>query len=119
MESFANKTAEALANLAKATASDCATVAQLTTTNATLTAQLAAVTKELKKMKTKLAAQPASQDRAQQQPRFTPKNNYCWTHSYKVGNTHTSANCNFPPTGHQKEATRCATLGSSEKGKEE
>jgi hypothetical protein len=119
MESFANETADALANLAEATASDRATVAQLTMTNATLTTQLANVTKDLERMKIKLAAQPPRQDRPPPRPRFTPNNNYCWTHGYKVGNTHTSANCNFPATGHQKEAIRGATLGGSEKGKNE
>jgi hypothetical protein len=39
---------------------------------------------------------------------------HCWTHNYKVDNTHTSLNCNFPKQGHKREATRTDNMGGSQ-----
>jgi hypothetical protein len=50
---------------------------------------------------------------------FNPSpNNYCWTHGYKVANTHTSLSCNFPKQGHKIEATRTDNIGGSQANKE-
>jgi hypothetical protein len=50
---------------------------------------------------------------------FKPSpNNYCWTHGYKITNTHTSLSCNFPKQGHKREATRADNMGGSQAKKE-
>ena len=43
--------------------------------------------------------------------------NYCWTHGYRVGKNHTSATCQNPAPGHQKDATRDNIMGGSTRGK--
>jgi hypothetical protein len=48
----------------------------------------------------------------------TSPNNYCWTHGYKVGNTHKSLSCNLPKQGHKREATRANNMGGSQASKE-
>jgi hypothetical protein len=50
---------------------------------------------------------------------FNPSSrNYCWTHDYKVGKTHTSLTCNTPKTGHKAEATRANNMGGNQANKE-
>jgi hypothetical protein len=51
--------------------------------------------------------------------RFNPSaSNYCWSHGYKVGKTHTSRTCNTPNHGHKMEATRADNMGGSQDNKE-
>jgi hypothetical protein len=45
-------------------------------------------------------------------------NNYCWTHGYKVGKTHTSLTCNTRNPDHKAEATRTENMGGSQANKE-
>ena len=39
-------------------------------------------------------------------------NNYCWTHGYDVGDTHTSATCNNRKQGHITTANGCNNQGA-------
>jgi hypothetical protein len=124
-------TAEAIDNLATATASDRATVASLTATNSTLTAELTQTNKKLSlaqpvasALKIELATLRATRNNDH---RTTPANafrtyqansNYCWTHCYKVNGCHTSTSCLKPATGHQHDATKDNNKGGSHQGKE-
>ena len=45
-------------------------------------------------------------------------NNYCWTHDYDVGDTHTSATCNNRKPGHITTANGCNNQGGSLLNKE-
>jgi hypothetical protein len=50
---------------------------------------------------------------------FNPSSsNYCLTHGYKVGKTHTSLTYNTPKPGHKTEATRAENMGGSQANKE-
>jgi hypothetical protein len=104
-----NKTAEAIAQLATATASDRGTVATLTTTNDKLATQLEAdhaLTAQLKSeiATLKIKIKPVWQ--GQRPTRTTNNDIYCWSHGYQVAKTHTSATCNVRKTGHQETATK-------------
>jgi hypothetical protein len=85
---MAKATIGALANLATATAADRGVVAALTQANSRLAKQLEDNSSELRELKALL-----NQERRDKRgPRgFNPSaRNYCWTHGYKVGKTHTS-----------------------------
>jgi hypothetical protein len=113
---MAESTIGALTNLATATASDRDVVATLTEANARLVKQLEANSNELRELKA-LIKKEIFEKRGQQS--FNPsQNNYCWTHGYKVFNTHTSLSCNFPRQGHKREATRADNMGGSQANKE-
>jgi hypothetical protein len=108
------ETAEAIAQLATATASDWGTVATLTTTNAKLANQLEAAHALIAQLKSeietlKIKIKPVWQG---QRPTITTNNNsYCWSHGYQVARSHTSATCNVRKTGHQETATKIDTMG--------
>ena len=121
------ETALAIANLATATASDRSTVANLTATNSSLStklnlanAKLIAVTAELAALQIATAAvRSAGTQQAiatRNRPAYVTNRNYCWTHGYRVGPTHTSATCTAPRDGHQTTATRANTMGGSTRG---
>jgi hypothetical protein len=40
---------------------------------------------------------------------------YCWTHGYKVANSHTSLTCNYPKQGQKREATKTDNMGGGAK----
>jgi hypothetical protein len=106
----------ALANLATATAADRGVVAALTQENSCLAKQLEESSSELRELKALL-----NQERRNKRvPRsLNPSSiNYCWTHGYKVGKTHTSLTCNIPKPGHKAEATRAENMGGSQANKE-
>jgi hypothetical protein len=106
----------ALANLATATAADRGVVAALTQANSRLVKQLEENSSELRELKALL-----NQERRNKRgPRsFNPSSiNYCCTHGYKVGKTHTSRTCNTPQSGHKAEATRAENMGGSQANKE-
>jgi hypothetical protein len=53
------------------------------------------------------------------QTTFNPsQSNYCWTHGYKVGSTHTSLICKLPKPGHKSESTRADNMGGSQAKRE-
>jgi hypothetical protein len=115
------ETAEAIAQLSTATASDWGTVATLTTTNAKLANQLEAahaliaqLKSEIVTLKTKI--KPAWQ--GQRTARTTNNNSYCWSHGYQVSKSHTSATCNVRKTRHEEAATKIDTMGGVQWGKE-
>jgi hypothetical protein len=99
-----NKTAEAIAQLATAMASDRGTVATLTTTNDKLATQLEAAYALIAQLKSEIATlkikiKPIWQ--GQRPTRTSNNDSYCWSHRYQVAKTHTSATCNVSKTGHQ------------------
>jgi hypothetical protein len=115
------ETAEAIAQLATATASYWGTVATLTTTNAKLVNQLEAAHALIAQIKSEIATlknniKPAWQ--GQQPARTTNNDSYCWSHGYQVSKSHTSATCNVRKNGHQESATKIDTMGSVQWGKE-
>jgi predicted RNase H-like nuclease (RuvC/YqgF family) len=116
-----NDTAEAIAQLATATASDRSTVATLTTTNAKLAthieaanALIAQLKKEIATLKNKI--KPAWQ--VQRPVRTTNNDSYCWSHGYQVSKSHTSATCNMKKSGHQDAEIKSNTMGGVRWGKE-
>jgi hypothetical protein len=99
-----HETAEAIAQLATATASDRGTVATLTTTNAKIANQLEAAHDLIAQLKSEIATlkikiKPVWQ--GQRPTRTTNNDSYCWSHGYQVAKSHTSATCNVRKTGHQ------------------
>jgi hypothetical protein len=113
---MAEATIGALENLATATAADRGVVAALTQANSCLAKQLEDNSTELRELKALL-----NQERRDRRgPRsFNPSaSNYCWSHGYKVGKTHTSRTCNTPQPGHKTEATRADNMGGSQANKE-
>jgi predicted RNase H-like nuclease (RuvC/YqgF family) len=114
-------TAEAIAQLATAMASDGGTVATLTTTNAKLANQLetvhaliAQLKKEIAILKSKI--KPAWQ--GQRPAKTTNNDSYYWSRGYQVAKSHTSATCNLRNNGHQEDATKIDTMGGVQWGKE-
>jgi hypothetical protein len=106
----------ALTNMATATASDRGVLADLTQANSRLTKQLEDNSSELRELKALL-----NQERRERRGTrsFNPSaSNYCWTHGYKVGKTHTSLTCNTPKPGHKPEATRADNMGVSQANRE-
>jgi hypothetical protein len=98
------ETAEAIAQLATATASDRGMVATLTTTNAKLANQLEAAHALIAQLKSEIATlrnkiKPAWQ--GQRPARTTNNDSYCWSHGYQVAKSQTSATCNVRKNGHQ------------------
>jgi hypothetical protein len=115
-DQMAEATIGALANLATATAADRGVVATLTEANARLVKQLEDNSNELWEFKALI-----KKERFEKcgQRSFNPSpHKYCWTHGYKVANTHASLSCNFPKQGHKREATITDNMGGSQANKE-
>jgi predicted RNase H-like nuclease (RuvC/YqgF family) len=115
------ETAEAIAQLDTATASDRDTVATLTTTNAKLANQLEAAHAIIAQLKSEITTlknkiRPAWQ--GQRPARTTNNDSYCWSHGYQVAKSHTSAMCNVRKNGHQESAMKIDTMGGVQWGKE-
>jgi hypothetical protein len=113
---IAEATIGALANLATATAANRGVVAALAQDNARLFKQLEDNSNELRELKA-LIKKERTEKHGQLSSNPSPSN-YCWTHGYKVGNTHTSLTCKLPKPGHKKEATRSDNMGGSQANKE-
>jgi hypothetical protein len=114
-------TADAIAQLATATASDRGTVATLTTTNAKLATQLEAAHALIAELKNEITTlkrkiKPAWQ--GQRPVKTTNNDSYCWSHGYQVAKLHTSATCNMKKSGHQDAANKGNTMGGVQLGKE-
>jgi hypothetical protein len=115
-DQMAEATIGALANLATATAADRGVVAALTQANVRLVKQLEDNSNELRELKA-LIKKERTEKRGQRS--FNPSSrNYCWTHGYKVGNTHTSLTCKLPRPGHKNEVNRADNMGGSQANKE-
>jgi hypothetical protein len=113
---MAEATIGALANLATATAADIGVVAALTQVNSRLVKQLEETSSELRELKALLHQE--RRDNLGPRNLTIYANNYCWTHGYKVGKTHTSLTCNTHNPGHKAEATRGENMGGSQANKE-
>jgi hypothetical protein len=114
-DQMAEATIGALANMAAATAADRGVVADLTQANSRLAKQLEDNSSQLMELKALL-----NQGRRDKRgPRsFNPSSrNYCVTHGYKVGKTHTSLACNTTKPGDKAEATRAKNMGGSQANK--
>jgi ABC-type transporter Mla subunit MlaD len=99
-DQMAEATIGALANLATVTAADRGVVAALTQATSHLAKQLEDNSNELQELKA-LLKKERSEKRGQCS--FNPSpSNYCWTHGYKAGSTHTSLACKLPKPGHKK-----------------
>jgi predicted RNase H-like nuclease (RuvC/YqgF family) len=114
-------TAESIAQLSTATASDRGTVATLTTTNAKLATQLEAAHALIAQLKNDIAMlkskiKPAWQ--GQRSVKTTNKHSYCWSHGYLVAKSHMSATYNMKKSGHQDTATKGNTMGGVQWGRE-
>jgi hypothetical protein len=115
-DQMAEATIGALANLATATAADRGVVAALTQANSRLAKQLEDNSSELRELKGLLNKERREK---QGQRSFNPsESNYCWTHGYKSGGTHTSLTCKLPKPGHKTEATRADNMGGSQANRE-
>jgi hypothetical protein len=113
---MAEATIGALSNLETATAADRGVVAALTQANSCLAKQLEENSTELRELRALL-----HKERRENRGKgtFNPsQSNYCWTHGYKVGNTHTSLTCKLPKPGHKSEATRADNMEGSQANKE-
>jgi hypothetical protein len=114
-------TAEAIAQLATATASDRSTLATLPTTNAKIATQLEAdnaliaqLNNEIETLKNKI--KPAWQ--GQRPVRTTNNDIYCWSHGYQVAKSQTSATYNMKKCGYQDAAIKSNMMGGVQWGKE-
>jgi hypothetical protein len=112
-----------MANLATATSADRETVANLTKTISTLTEQLKAkdiwAKSQEAELKRLLGAQGNATPIASAGPTNayviksykTKNDDYCWSHCYQVGLTHTNANCTKKASGHKDVATKNNIMG--------
>jgi hypothetical protein len=115
-DQMAEATIGALENLATAPASDRGVMAALNQANSRLVKQLEETSSELRELKA-LLHQKRRDKRGPRNVNATA-NNYCWTHGYKVGKTHTSLTCNTRNPGHKVETTRTENMGGSQANKE-
>jgi hypothetical protein len=87
-DQMAETTIGSLSNLSTVTATDRGVAATLTEANSRLAKQLEDRSNELKDIKTLLKKERADRNGKRT---FNPSlDNYCWTHRYKVANSHTS-----------------------------
>jgi hypothetical protein len=113
--------AEAIAQLAMATASDRGTVATLTTTNTKLANQLEAAHALIAQLKSEIATLKIKIKplwKGQRPTRTTSNDSYFWSHGYQVAKLNTSATCNIRKSGHQETVTKFDTMGGLQWGKE-
>ena len=116
--------AEALANLATATAVDRQEVAELSISNATLTHELRTETATIATLQQRLAScecapTPRTGKRVQKQHQQNPRreftsldpDGYFWSHGYNVSRGQNEASCYNTLPGHQSAATRADTMG--------
>jgi hypothetical protein len=115
-DQMSEATIGALSNLVTATTADRGVVAALTQANYHLAKQLEDNSSELRELKALL-------DKERREKRIPRRvnpsaSNYCWTHGYKVGSTHTSLTCKLPKPSHRTEDTRADNMGGSQAKRE-
>jgi hypothetical protein len=120
-DEWMQNTADAIAQLATATASYRGTVETLNTTNVKLATQLEAAHKLIAQLKNEIATlknriKPSWQ--GQRPVKTTNIDSYCWLHGYQVAESHMSATCNMKNRGHQYVVTKGSTMGGVQWGKE-
>jgi hypothetical protein len=114
-----NNAAEALANLATATASDHSALASLTNTVQQQTSQIKTKDDIIANLKKQLSA--AGGGKSTKKGPFIPNErtdngSYCWSHGFLIHKDHTSCNCKKRSPGHKEEATRTNTMGGNMEG---
>ena len=138
MEDMQQQQAEALANVATATAADRQAVTVLSSINRTLTSELRAATVTIATLQQRLASCSCSttpqtgargyqRQQASQQHQHNPgrnttpldPNGYCWSHGYCISMGHNGSSCYNTLLGHQREATRAYPMGGITKNKPE
>jgi hypothetical protein len=95
------------------------------------TDEFSKVSQQLQELKTEMAALKAARppprsdnprrsratsDRRERRP-YIPNDNYCWSHGFGIGATHTSETCNTPKQGHKRDATKDNMRGGSTYGR--
>jgi hypothetical protein len=110
-----NNAAEALSNLATATASDCSALAALTNTVQQQTKQIKAKDKLIASLKKQLVDKRKENKKAAAAAR-PDQGSYCWTHGFHVHKDHNSGTCKYKKPGHQDGATRTNPMGGNMEG---
>ena len=110
--------AEAPANLATATASDCQALQNLTNTVKELSNQIKAKDQQIDELLKAMNGNTSVRNNPRS-TRWEKKDcsSYCHTHGYLVGPKHTSANCRQPGPNHNKQATQQNPMGGNMEGK--
>ena len=121
---FEQRTINAIANLATATANDRATVAKITQTIAELTTELNKTQAKLVnalEANARLATNNSTANKENARParnsNHPPNRHYCWTHGFLC--THHSRKCPDPKPGHVATAKSRNNQGGSEVNKAE
>jgi hypothetical protein len=109
---MAEATIGALTNLVTATATDRGVVTTLTEANSRLAKQLEDRSNELEYIKALLKKERA-EIKGQISSNPSPYN-YCWTHEYKVDNSHAIPSCKYPKHVHKREASKADNMGGSQ-----
>ena len=112
------ETAEALANLATATASDRQALQNLTNTVKELSNQIKAKDKQIDEL-IKAMNRNSTSSTNKKRTRWEKKDcsSYCHTHGYLVGPKHNSETCRQPGPNHNRNATRQNPMGGNLEGK--
>ena len=124
--------AEAMANLATATAADRQAVSELSISNAKLTHELRTATATIATLQQCLAScgcaptqttgkKGQKQHQKNTRRKFTPldPDGYWWSHGYHVSRGHNEASFDNTLSGHQSAATRADPMGGSTNNKPE
>ena len=108
------ETAEALANLATATASDRQALQNLTNTVKELSNQIKAKDKQIDEL-IKAMTRNSTGSTNKKSTRWEKKDcgSYCHTHGYLVGPKHNSETCRQPGPNHNRNATRQIPWGAT------
>ena len=109
-----HKTAEALANLATSTASDCQALQNLTNTVIELSNQIKAKDRQIKDI-IKAMNNKKTMGNNNRSTRWEKKDcgSYCHTHGYLVDPKHNSETCRQPGRNHNRNATRQNPMGGN------
>jgi hypothetical protein len=117
-------TAEAIANLATATASDRQAYADMMSANKMLLdqiiikdCQISELTQQLATCRHNLASCQRNPTPQSSTKRRYRNHNYCWTHGYDVSHDHQADNCTRTDNGHKKEVTCTNNMGDSQVNK--
>jgi len=117
-EEASQDTAQALANLASATAADRATVASLTAVNEQLITQVTDLQTKLNEAYAQIHSLCIQSQPTSRSKKPLAERHYCWTHGFKVkkDGTHTSKTCTRRKEGHKEDATSINRLNGSVAG---
>jgi cobalamin biosynthesis Mg chelatase CobN len=112
-----NNAAEALSNLATATASDRSTHTALTNTVQQQTEQIKTKDELITSLKKQLEnAKKMKKPTTGTTSAKTDNGSYCWTHGFHVHKDHNSSNCKFKKPNHQESTTHTNPMGGNMTG---